>query len=56
MTTALTILLAIMVIELALVICLLLRYDDDDCKNCNSHDKLTTYYHPKKPNNTKDEL
>lgn len=55
MTTALTILLIIMVIELALVICLLLRYDDD-CKTCNRHDKLPTYYHPKKPNNTKDDL
>ena len=54
MTTALTILLAIMVIELALVICLLLRYDDD-CKNCNSHDKLPSYYHEKKPKPTKDD-
>lgn len=54
--TALTILLAIMVIELALVICLLLRLDDDDCKNCNSHDRLPTYWHEKKPKPTKDEL
>ena len=53
MKTALTILLIIMVIELALVICLLLRYDDD-CKNCNRHDKLTTYYHPKYPNNNEE--
>lgn len=55
MTTALTILLIIMVIELALVICLLLRHDDDGCKNCNRHDKLPTYWHPKKPKPTKDD-
>lgn len=52
--TALTILLIIMVIELALVICLLLRHDYDDCKNCNRHDKLPTYYHPKYPNNNEE--
>lgn len=52
MTTALTILLIIMVIEMALVICLLLRRDDD---GCNSRDRLPSYYHPKKPKPNKDD-
>lgn len=53
--TALTILLIVQILLMAVIICLLLRHDYDDCKNCNSHDKLTTYYHEKKPKPTKDD-
>ena len=49
MTTAIIILLIVQILLMAAIVCLLLRQNTDTFQNGNSHGKITTYNHPKRP-------